>query len=96
LAKAKINRYNVYDNGKLIMENATRKEIVDALGCTTINIIAYADKKLKYQKRYTFEVAGSEEKEESDFEREWNKTVRLFKNVIWVKDGGRKLCVAKR
>lgn len=91
MAKSKINKYNVYDNGELILENATRKEIVETLGCTTINIPTYADKNVKFQKRYTFEVAGSEEKEESDFEREWNKTIRLFKNVVWVKEGGRKL-----
>lgn len=91
MAKAKINKYNVYDNGELFMKDATNGEIVKALGCTTINIPTYADKKMKYQKRYTFEVAGSEEIAESNFEREWNKTVRLFRNVIWVKEGGRRL-----
>lgn len=91
MAKARVNKYNVYDNGELILENATNGEILKYLGCTTINIPTYADKKVKYKKRYTFDVAGSEEKEESAFEREWNKTVRLFRNVVWVKEGGRRL-----
>ena len=91
MSKSKVNTYNVYDNDELIMKDVTRKQIVEALGCTTINIPTYAEEKVKYKKRYTFEVAGSDEKEESAFEREWNKTVRLFRNVIWVKEGGRRL-----
>ena len=95
MAKAKKNKYNVYDNGKLILQNVTSGEIEKVLGCKTICISNYAEREMKYKDRYTFEVTGTEDKAENDFITEWNRTVRLFRNVVWVKNGGRKLCVAK-
>ena len=41
----KVNRYDVYDDGKLIMQNATRGEIVDRINCSTINIPNYIEAK---------------------------------------------------
>lgn len=88
----KVNRYNVYDDGKLIMENVTYGEIVKEIGCSTINITCYIDRNNKYRNRYTFEYSEVKEvKADTAFAREWNKTVRLFRNVIWVKEGGRRL-----
>ena len=93
----KVNKYNVYDNGNLILENVTQRMIVNTLGCTTISIPKYAEERMKWQKRYSFERCGVETPEtiETAFAREWNAVVALFKNVIWVKKGGRKLCISK-
>lgn len=95
----KVNKYNVYDNGKLVLEEVTHRVVVNALGCPTINIALYASQGTKYQHRYSFELCGTEETKaavDPKFESEWNAAVALFKNVIWVKTGGRRLCVSKR
>ena len=93
----KVNRYDVYDDGKLIMQNATRGEIVDRINCSTINIPNYIDRNNKYKDRYTFKYSETdpETKMDSAFAREWEATVALFKNVIWVKTGGKKLMVPR-
>ena len=93
----KINRYNVYDNGHLIIENATSGEITKALDCKTICINTYAEEKMRYKERYTFVIVGTEQQvSDNDFVKEWEKMVSLFKNVVWVKSGGRKLCIGKQ
>ena len=92
----KINRYNVYDNDRLIIENATNAEIMKALDCNTICINTYAEEKMRYKGRYTFVLTAKEEiVPYDDFIKEWERMVKLFKNVIWVKSGGRKLCIGK-
>ena len=94
----KVNKYNVYDNGKLILEEVTHRAIANTLGCTTISITRYATEKLKWKNRYTFELCGVVETSaavDSKFEKEWNATVALFKNVVWVKEGGRRLNVSR-
>lgn len=92
----KANRYNVYDNGKLILKNVTRDVILKTVNCPTINLTCYAEKKVKYQGRYTFELSEVEEEViRTGFAKEWEETVKLFKNVVWVKAGGRKLSVVK-
>lgn len=93
----RVNKYNVYDNGNLVLENVTSRVIINTLGCT-ISLPRYAEEKTKWKGRYTFESCGVEEKVaavDPIFENEWNAAVALFKNVIWVKAGGRKLCVNK-
>lgn len=89
----KVNKYNVYDNGKLIIENATFREIAQELDCATISIPYYIENECKYQDRYTFELCSTEhpETKESAFAREWNAACAKFKNVIWVKEGGKRL-----
>lgn len=91
----KVNKYNVYDNGKLIIENATHREIAKKIDCSRINIPAYVEVGNRYHGRYTFEISETDPQEtrETAFEREWNAAVDLFKNVIWVKSGGRQLSV---
>ena len=93
----KVNKYNVYDNGKLIIENATHREIAKEIDCSTICISNYVDNGNKFAGRYTFEFSGVAEPDnaETTFVREWNAAVAPFKNVIWVKSGGRRLCVGK-
>lgn len=92
----KVNRYNVYDNGKQILRNVPREVILKTINCPTINLSCYAEKNVKYKNRYTFEFSEEEEEEiRTGFAKEWEETVNLFKNVIWVKTGGRKLSVVK-
>ena len=94
----KVNKYNVYDNEELIIENATFREIAKQIGCSTISIPKYIDNGNKYAGRYTFELCENmyPEIKESTFEREWNAAVAPFKNVIWVKSGGKCLKVGGR
>ena len=94
----KVNKYNVYDNEELIIENATHREIAKQIDCSTISISNYAEDGTKYAGRYTFELCENiyPEIKESTFEREWNAAVAPFKNVIWVKSGGKYLKVGGR
>lgn len=91
----KVNKYNVYDNGELIMKDVTHREIAKEIGCSTISIPAYIEAGNRYAGRYTFELSGVAEPNnvETAFAKEWNAAVALFKNVIWVKEGGRRLSV---
>ena len=91
----KVNKYNVYDDGKLIIENVTFREIAQELDCATISIPYYIESGCKYQDRYTFELYSTEhpETKENAFAREWNAACAKFKNVIWVKSGGKRLKV---
>ncbi|MBP3677860.1 MAG: hypothetical protein J6I97_05895 [Agathobacter sp.] len=91
----KVNKYNVYDNGKLIMKDVTHREIAKAIGCSTISIPQYIENGNKYAGRYIFEFSGVAEPDnaETTFAREWNAAVAPFKNVIWVKQGGKRLRV---
>lgn len=95
----RFNTYNLYDNGEKVMEDVTGAEIIRFLGCSkSINLQNYADRNVKFRGRYTFEinqyyneVATTDMRD--GFSEEWEAAVRAFKNVIWVKEGGRKLCV---
>lgn len=95
----RFNTYNMYDNGVMVMENVTGGEIVRYLRCSkSINFQNYAERNVVFRGRYTFkinqhynEVATTDMRD--GFSEEWEAAVRAFKNVIWVKEGGRKLCV---
>ena len=91
----KVNRYDVYDNGELILEGATRTDIKKAIGDAPNNITNYADRDVKFKGRYTFDLVSEYDIDitDADFIKEWKAAVDLFKNVIWVKTGGRKLVV---
>ena len=95
----RFNTYNIYDNGVMVIENVTSSEIIRYLKCSkSINFQNYADRNVKFRGRYTFEVNQCyNEVATTDmrdgFCEEWEAAVRAFKNVIWVKEGGRKLCI---
>lgn len=91
----RVNLYNVYDNGKLIMEKATRKEIVEKIGFKTVNVARYATEGVKYQDRYTFDVydVKKESAQTIAFKEKWNAAVAPFKKVTWVESGGKQLRV---
>ena len=83
------------------MEDVTSTEIIRELKCSkSINIQNYAEGKVKFRGRYTFEInqrydeiATTDMRE--GFCEEWEEAVKPFKRVIWVKTGGRKLCIGK-
>ena len=88
--------YNAYDNGEIILKNVTSQEIRDHIGEKALNIAGYANNGHKYKGRYTFEIVDetdAKRQEEIEFINAWTEAVRPFKNVIWVKSGGRKLKV---
>lgn len=90
----KMNKYNVYDNGELIMANVTFRDIAKKIGCSTISIPNYIENGTKYAGRYTFGLCEEQpETKETAFSKKWNATVAPFKNVIWVKSGGKQLRV---
>lgn len=97
----RFNTYNLYDNGVMVMENVVGAEIIRFLGCSkSINFQNYADINVKFRGRYTFELNQHyDETATTDmrdgFCEEWEEAVRPFKRVIWVKTGGRKLCIRK-
>ena len=86
--------YNVYDNGDLILENVSSYEIREHIGEKSLNIAVYANNGHKFKGRYTFEIIDeidAKRQEEIEFINAWTEAVRPFKNVKWVKEGGRKL-----
>lgn len=89
----KVNKYNVYDKGELVMKDATFREVAKRIGCSTISIPNYIENGNKYAGRYTFELceADPQETKETAFTREWNAAVAPFQKVIWVKTGGKQL-----
>lgn len=82
--------YNVYDNGKLVLENAYAEDVGELVGNEKLNIHYYVRNHFIYKGRYRIEKADSE-LARSVFAREWNEAIAPFKRVIWVKSGGRKL-----
>lgn len=86
---------DVYDGDKLILENATRKEIETFFGCN-INFNMYDDGLKKFRGRYTIIRKGTVEVGEDPFIKEWENAVAPFKKVEWCKEGGRKLRIGGR
>lgn len=95
----KLNLYNLYDNGKLILEEVKSREIRQFLN-TDIRVSEYAAEGKIFDNRYTFEVLEPRKKvdvvEQIAFEIRWEETVKLFKNVVWVQSGGKRLRVGGR
>lgn len=81
----------------MILENVTRVEILKVVDCSKIKIQDYIEEGKPYRGRYTFEYGDKEEKcdtlKQAVFEERWKEAVAPFKNVIWVKSGGKRLGV---
>lgn len=87
-------RYNVYDNGKRVLHNAPVKEVIELTGNPKINLSRYIQTGQRHRGRYTFEYGDAPEVEVTpEFKKAWNAAVGPFKNVIWVKSGGKQLRV---
>lgn len=95
----RILKYNVYDNGKMVLEDATAKEVCKYLESDNLRVAWYASEEKVYKDRYAIEKHEPEEKvdtvEEIAFKVRWEETVKLFRNVIWVKQGGKRLHVSR-
>lgn len=81
-----IYHYNVYDNGELILENVTPKEIREAIGENIQNVTVYASSGHKFKGRYTFESANDDTivktQSELAFEKEWAEAVDPLKMLF--------------
>lgn len=87
-------RYNVYDNGKLVLHNAPVKEVKEYTGNPKICLTRYVQTGERYRGRYTFEYGNALETEVPlKFKKDWEAAVAPFKNVIWVQSGGKQLRV---
>lgn len=92
--------YDVYDDGKLIEHAVTREFILKMLGKESLNITQYCERGWKVDGRYTFKHLGDAVDVKNilpnmndNFSYEWIKMQSMFRNVIWVKEGGKKLTV---
>lgn len=81
--------YNVYEDGKLIMKNVTRKEITEKLNCSLRNLEYYLGSRKKLAGKYYIEI--SEKGGKSSFEEKWDEAVAPFARIKWSKTEGRKL-----
>lgn len=87
-------RYNIYDNGKRVLHNASVKEVKELIENPKINLTGYIQTGQRYRGRYTFEYGDAPEVEVTPkFRKDWEAAVAPFKNVIWVKNGGKQLRV---
>lgn len=88
---------NIYDGKALFLERVTLKEAEELLTIPKETIrFAMLDGKRVMKKRFTAKKVGYRtiKKEKSDKEMvllEWDEIVKPFRNVKWVKEGGRKL-----
>jgi len=87
-----MNRYNVYDNGVEVGTWLKPSEASLLTGVPIHNICDYASNEWTYAGRYTIRIGNGDE----EFMQNWDAAVALFKRVMWVKIGGRKLHVSKR
>jgi len=92
---SRIKFYNVYDtmSGELVMNNATAMEIESHIGLSRGNISIYAKNYSLYDGRFRFKETGEIDTTMSLVMADWDRTVSMFKNVKWVKYGGKKLYI---
>lgn len=81
--------YNVYEDGKRIMEHVTQKEIAEKLNCSTNKVSYYGGSRNKLDGKYIIEIL--EDLPQKSFEERWNEVVAPFGRVSWSKTEGRKL-----
>ena len=85
-----MNYYNVYEDGNMILENVSRKEIEDAIGCKIHNVGSHIESGHKVAGKYTLSYS---DKSDSliDFPDKWEMAIAPFKNVEWSRREGKKL-----
>lgn len=88
----KVVTYDLYRDETLVLKDVVRKDIATYIGHELPpDLSRYIKNGYRVYGRYLITYAGYHA--ESQFEKEWNDAVKPFKNVIWVKTGGRKLRV---
>lgn len=89
-----VGHYDVYDGDEKVLENVTRKEIEEFFGETLpTGLTSYIIEKWRFKGRYLITYTSVSQESKDPFIKEWEDAVRPFKNVIWVKSGGRRLRV---
>lgn len=87
--------YDVFDDGELILENVTRKDIESHFNAVIPNLTIYDADGIKYRGIYTIIKKNEGVKKvdtfEAFFSEEWTNAVKPFKKVKWSKTRGRKL-----
>ena len=90
----KRNLYDVYDlSGNKIIEESSGTEIAKALGTTVHNVTRSALEDRCMLNRYKVVRVGSEENDKESIVKrmlleEWDKIIKPFKKVVWVKESG--------
>ena len=93
-----LNKYNVYYKDKLYLKEKTADEISNAICCSAQavrnaairnNILhgKFEIKQIVFTETTPKYLSGS-------FQSEWNKMREMYKNVVWVKQGGKILRVS--
>jgi len=82
--------YNLYEDGKLVLENVYPEDIQDFFGNEKLSVAHYALNGFVYRGHFTM-TKGDPELVRNMFSKAWKEAVAPFKRVQWVKSGGRKL-----
>lgn len=86
------SRYNIYENDELVYENIENKDVFLIFGKKpTSGLNWYAEKHYKLFRKYDVRRADGDIFLDKEFKIQWEYMQSLFKNVIWVKEGGRRL-----
>lgn len=97
-----ISKYNLLFNGRIYKKGMTAAEIAEVLNCEKNTVYKAAMEGTKIKKHYSLErvetagqatVLDPKSKIPSEFEKQWREETARFKNVQWVKIGGKKLQV---
>ena len=99
----RVNYYNVYEDGTLVLECVTANEIALKLGYTKqyVQKCIMNDRQLggTYSIKYVANNSMTEEEEKNyqyaTFPAEWEAAVKPFKRVRWSKHSGKKLVINK-
>lgn len=93
--------YNVLENGKIVLANASAAEVRELLDDQEINVWKYACNGHKTQGRYTIQDTGKKAEKKIETEKtrkkrttntvpeemweEWTKVCGMFKGIAWQK-----------
>lgn len=96
-------KYNLYQGDKLYLEGKTAPEISKMFGCTQTAVHSAYMHDHKLCKKYRVERVSAAKPEDTEekphvpdtFWMEWRKMNEMFKKVIWVEKGGKRLKVSK-
>lgn len=84
--------YSLYNfiTGECLLRDVTSREIAEYTGMRVNSVTRYARERRLYKGKYSIQAAKKKTAEEK-FIAEWNRVTEPFKNVKWVKAGGKKL-----
>lgn len=98
---SKTARFNILYQGRLYRKNLTAAEITKEFGCKSAMVYQAANAGYKLNKVFGVEKIYPEDEKKleninkaslpDNFNEEWRRCTEVFKNVIWVKSGGKRL-----